>query len=616
MTFFVTLGRWRPFLVLFWRATRWQGLLFGLAVLVLGLVPSAIALSTGALVGAIPAAVDQGLSGAAGRSAWVALGILVGCLATAALARMLMSPLIRIVDSLYQVEVHRTLARVTLGTPGIACLDDPSVADKLQAVQIAEERGVLGQTARSLAFVATMRISGIAALTILLAFEWWAPLLLGGAWQLVNLVFLKIVERGFRIDLTETARQRRAQYLRSLAMESSAAKEVRVFGLGDWMVERYTDAWTTALRSLWQTRSSQPALTAAATVALLSSHAIVLGALAMAVDRGEVTAAGLVIFVQAVIATHTLGLIADAQWWLAQSLALTERIVTLDARTGGEPVPSSAAPSGSADRRPIAVRLENVSFTYPGRDRPTLNGLSLEVPAGQSLAIVGVNGAGKSTLIKLLCGFYEPDAGAITLNGAAPARSRSRIGVIFQDFVRYKLPLRENVGFGHLSLLGDDDALEAALNDASGRELLARLPKRWETVLSREFTDGVDLSGGEWQRVALARALVAVRGGAGLLILDEPTASLDVRAETELFERFLDLTRSVTTILVSHRLSSVRHADRIVVLDDGRIVEGGTHHELMGAAGRYAALFSLQGERFATAPRPNEGDEMGMVAHA
>jgi ATP-binding cassette subfamily B protein len=185
--------------------------------------------------------------------------------------------------------------------------------------------------------------------------------------------------------------------------------------------------------------------------------------------------------------------------------------------------------------------------------------------------------------------------------------------VIFQDFVRYPLPLRENVGFGHLALLPDPAALEGALHDAGGAHLLAGLPAGWDTVLSRAFEGGADLSGGQWQRVALARALLAVRGGAGLLILDEPTASLDVRAETELFERFLELTRDVTTILVSHRLSSVRHADRIVVIDGGRVVEDGTHEQLMRDGRRYASLFSLQAERFAAAGASNEEEE---EAHA
>jgi ATP-binding cassette subfamily B protein len=250
----------------------------------------------------------------------------------------------------------------------------------------------------------------------------------------------------------------------------------------------------------------------------------------------------------------------------------------------------------------MAVRLDGVRFTYRGRERPTLDGLTLHVPAGQALAVVGENGAGKSTLIKLLCGLYPPDGGRITLGGGrSPLQARGRVAVIFQDFVRYPLTLAENVGFGHLPLAGDPAALQAALADAGAGDLPGRLPRGWGTVLSREYEGGADLSGGQWQRVALARALAAVRGGAGLLILDEPTSSLDVRAETELFERFLRVTRGVTTILVSHRLSSVRHADRIVVIDGGRVVEDGAHDALMGAGGRYAAMFRLQARRFSPA---------------
>jgi ATP-binding cassette subfamily B protein len=189
----------------------------------------------------------------------------------------------------------------------------------------------------------------------------------------------------------------------------------------------------------------------------------------------------------------------------------------------------------------------------------------------------------------------------VALDGMEPARARGRVAVIFQDFVRYRLPLRENVAFGHLPLLDDGEALERALRDAGAGGLLDRLPAGWDTVLSREFEGGSDLSGGQWQRVALARALAAVRGGAGLLVLDEPTASLDVRAETELFERFLDLTRGITTVLVSHRLSSVRRADRIVVVEGGRVVEDGPHDRLMREGGRYAEMFTLQASRFAVA---------------
>ncbi|HEX2207791.1 MAG TPA: ATP-binding cassette domain-containing protein, partial [Longimicrobium sp.] len=341
------------------------------------------------------------------------------------------------------------------------------------------------------------------------------------------------------------------------------------------------------------------------------------GALAAAAARGQVGAPALVVFVQAVVASGALGTVGAAQWWLGQSLNTARRVAALRESAAAAHLPTLSAPAPAPAAAPVdvprgvAVRLDDVRFTYRAREEPTLDGLTLEIPAGQSLAIVGENGAGKSTLIKLLCGLYDPSAGRVTVDGRPPAEARDRVGVILQDFVRYKLTLRENVGFGHLPLVGDGASLEAALRDAGGAGLLERLPRGWDTVLSREFTDGADLSGGEWQRVALARALTAVRGGAGLLILDEPTASLDVRAETELFERFMEVTRDVTTILVSHRLSSVRRADRIVVIDGGRIAEDGSHEELMARGGIYARMFTLQAERFAAGD--TKGEE---VAHA
>jgi ATP-binding cassette subfamily B protein len=175
---------------------------------------------------------------------------------------------------------------------------------------------------------------------------------------------------------------------------------------------------------------------------------------------------------------------------------------------------------------------------------------------------------------------------------------RRRLAVIFQDFVRYELPAADNVAFGGVSLLGDQDRLEAAATRAGALDVVRRLPAGWDTPLNRQYTGGADLSGGEWQRVALARALFAVEAGAGILVLDEPTANLDVRAEASLFEDFLDLTRGLTTILISHRFSTVRHADRIVVLDGGRVVEDGSHDELLAAGGQYAGMFQLQAARF------------------
>ncbi|HYR10875.1 MAG TPA: ABC transporter ATP-binding protein [Longimicrobium sp.] len=607
-------GRWRALLGLLWSAAGWRVPLFGVLVLLGGLLPTAVLLATGALLDAVPGVARDGM--AAGSPALVALAALVGGLVASSLVSHAMSQQAGVLDAALALEVHHTVARVTLETPGVAQLEDPAFADELGSVQDAERRGVLQQPVTHLSGVLATRLRGLGAFCVLLTFQWWAPLALAAAWQLTNLVYYRATERGLSArDGVSAGPLRRSEYLRSLAVDPAAAKEVRVFGLAGWTVARYGDAWLEALTVLWRNRRADRGLNAAAVCALAVSHGLVLTALAAAATRGDVSLAALFVFVQAVLATGDLGLVGDSQSSAVEALALSGRVAAMGRRL--LPARADEAPRVSpAERGAVGVRLDGVRFTYRGRALPTLDGLTLHVPAGQSLAIVGENGAGKSTLIKLLCGLYEPDAGTVALDGGmTPVQARGRIAVIFQDFVRYRLPLRENVAFGHLPLAGDDAALAAALRDAGAGELLTRLPNGWDTVLSREFEGGADLSGGQWQRVALARALAAVRGGAGLLILDEPTAALDVRAETELFDRFLELTRGVTTILVSHRLSSVRRADRIVVVGEGRVVEDGSHDDLMRAGGRYARMYSLQARRFADdASADGEGAEE--VAHA
>jgi ABC-type multidrug transport system fused ATPase/permease subunit len=217
---------------------------------------------------------------------------------------------------------------------------------------------------------------------------------------------------------------------------------------------------------------------------------------------------------------------------------------------------------------------------------------------------VGANGAGKTTLVKLLCRLYDPTEGRITVDGLdlrdVEARVWQRqVAAIFQDFAQYHLSARDNVGMSAPELAGDLERRRAAARKAAALELVESLPHGWDTVLSRQYTGGVDLSGGQWQRIALARALFAVEGGARVLILDEPTASPYVRAEADLYDRFLDITAGLTTILISHRFSTVRRADHICVLADGHVVEQGTHDELVALGGRYARMFRLQAARFA-----------------
>jgi ATP-binding cassette subfamily B protein len=238
-----------------------------------------------------------------------------------------------------------------------------------------------------------------------------------------------------------------------------------------------------------------------------------------------------------------------------------------------------------------------------------LEHLNLTIPAGSSLAIVGQNGAGKTTIAKLLCRFYDPQSGAIEIDGIDlrefdPASWRRRITAVFQDFLRLELPLRDNVAPAG----APDEVIRAALESAGAAHLAAL-----DTVLARGYEGGTDLSGGQWQRVALARALASVDLGAGVVLLDEPTAQLDVRGEAEIFDRLLAATRHCTTILISHRFSTVRHADRICVLEHGRVIELGTHDELMDLGGRYRTMFDLQAQRF-HAPTDEQGTAYDVLA--
>jgi len=244
--------------------------------------------------------------------------------------------------------------------------------------------------------------------------------------------------------------------------------------------------------------------------------------------------------------------------------------------------------------------VENVTFTYPDADRPALSDVSLEIGAGEVVALVGENGSGKTTLAKLVAGLYSPEQGHVHWDGRDvgeldPEDVRRRVAVIFQDFARYLLPARENVGLGRHERVEDLDAIVHAAERAGAHGFLSGLPEGYETMLGREFAGGWDLSIGQWQRVALARAFFR---DAPFVILDEPTAALDARAEADLFARLRELLEDRSVLLISHRFSSVRTANRIYVLDQGRVVEHGTHQELMALHGLYAELFTLQARQY------------------
>jgi ABC-type multidrug transport system fused ATPase/permease subunit len=264
--------------------------------------------------------------------------------------------------------------------------------------------------------------------------------------------------------------------------------------------------------------------------------------------------------------------------------------------TSGSTTNATSSISGSTTetRRAPEIRFRDVTFTYPTGSSPVLRHFDLAIPSGASLAIVGQNGAGKTTIAKLLCRLYDPDSGSIEIDGVDLrdldlTAWRGRLAAVFQDFVRYELPLRDNI-----APLGAEDAVVESALEQAGALGLAGL----DTPLAKGYPDGVDLSGGQWQRVALARAIAKVATGANAVLLDEPTAMLDVRGESEIFRRVLGATAEATTILVSHRFSTVRQAELICVVEDGRAIERGTHEELMALRGRYFTMYDLQASRF------------------
>ena len=340
---------------------------------------------------------------------------------------------------------------------------------------------------------------------------------------------------------------------------------------------------------------------------IVGANVVVFWSLANAVISGDLNLGQVVMFAQSALGTAMIAF-GGLNWALDGSAAPVAAVLRLEpAMAPAGALASGARPAGVAPAR--AIRFRDLTFAYPGGP-PVLAGLDLTIPAGSSLAIVGQNGAGKTTLAKLLCRLYDPQAGAIEVDGVDlrdfELRSwRSRVTAVFQDFIRFELPLRDNV-----APAGAPDAVVRAALESAGASTLAGL----DTVLARGYEGGTELSGGQWQRIALARALCAVQLGAGVVLLDEPTAQLDVRGEAEIFDRILAATRHCTTILISHRFSTVRHADRICVLEHGRVIELGTHDELMAQGGRYRTMFDLQAQRFHAGGEEEEGITYDVLA--
>jgi ATP-binding cassette subfamily B protein len=589
---------------LVWRASAGYTVAYALTTVVMGAVPVVSAWATRGLLDAL----------AQGRSGQDRLPEFGTLLVVAAVFTGLVPHANRFVEAGMRrrvtVAMHDELFRALNRLGGLKHFESPAHLDRIrlaqESTQAAPGRIV---TAWFGCLQAGVAVAGFLGTLVMISPVLSIAVLLSGAPAFAAQVSLG--RRRGALHWRNSPMLRRQMFYSSLLIDVRAIKEVRLFNLGDFLRKRMLGEMREIHRreEAVDRTTMGTQLTLAALAAAITAVGLIWAVRGAA--AGELSVGSVVLFLTAIVTVqNSLGTIAARISDMAEGLVLFGNFLDLRHSRPDPPVPPVTRPVPRLD---TGIEFRDVWFRY-GEDAPwILRGFNLVIPAGHTVALVGLNGAGKSTLIKLMCRLYEADRGSILWNGTDiteidPARLRERIGTVFQDYMAYDLSAAENVGLGALAKLGDRDRIRRAARLAGIDPVLSSLPRGYDTLLSRIFVDrgdanpmtGVTLSGGQWQRVALARGLM--REDADLLVLDEPSSGLDAEAEYDIHHRLLEYREGRTTLLVSHRLSTVRDADLIVVLEGGVIVEAGEHDELMAANGRYATLFSLQSAGYAESP--------------
>src|ERR1700722_12653451 len=561
----------------------------------------------GYVVGAIPAALAGGLSSAAGDRLITALVVAALLYAASLILDPVGAALGTAASQRISGQLQARLLTAVTAPATVAHLEDEETLNRLAAAEGSLTGFFPGDAPVTWVGSVAGRRSGLFGCAVVAAYFWWLGLLLLVIWLVVRQVILKSVLRQ-AVDMRgQTTEMRRAWYYTGVGSKARDAKEVRVFGLAKFFGGRYAAHFTESIRAGHAGLRGLHKRAAACFLVVTGGYALAVYTITDAARVHEIGTRSLSIMLPMLAVTAAVGNVSIDDITLAWTLFGLPDADRLERDLRPPSELDGSADPGEAPR--AVVRFESVGFRYPSgpgnsSTGDVLAGVDLELVAGTSTALVGVNGAGKSTLVSLLARLRDPTSGRITVDGTDvrdldPGRWQRTIALMPQDPVRYPLTAYDNVAFGALEHYDDRDGVLRAARLSGFAAVVDELPRQWDTVLARELPGGAELSGGQWQRLALARALFATFHGARVLVLDEPTAALDVRAEARFYERFHEITAGLTPLVISHRFATVRRAQRIYVLDGGVISEHGGHAELVAAGGQYADLYRVQAARFA-----------------